>query len=92
MTDYWVNKLVFDLQGPDGKDRWTNHREEVIAQYPISPELREAMLTNDIGALLPHMNPYLMRFYLLVSGYGDKESIEVLNGFQTEEERERVNG
>ena len=92
MTDYWVNKLIFELQGPDGKDLWTNHRAETIARYPISPEIRQALLEDDIGALLPLVNPYLMRFYLLVSGYGDKESIEILNGFQTDEERERVNG
>ena len=92
MTDYWVNKLIFDLQGPNGKDRWTNHREEVIAQYPFSPEIRKALLEDDIGTLLPLVNPYLMRFYLLVSGFNDAESIEVLSKFQTEEQKERMNG
>ena len=30
MTDYWANKAIFDLQGPDGKDQWTNHRSEFL--------------------------------------------------------------
>ncbi len=92
MTDYWVNKLIFDLQGPNGKERWTNHREDVIAQYPVSPEIRKALLEDDIGTLLPLVNPYLMRFYLLVSGFNDEESIAVLSKFQTEEQKERMNG
>ena len=92
MTDYWVNKLIFDLQGPTGKDRWTNHRAEVIDAYPIPPDIRKALLEDDIETLLPLVNPYLMRFYLLISGYDDAASIEVLSRFQTEEERKRVNG
>lgn len=92
MTDYWLNKLIFDLQGPQGKDDWTNRREEVISGYPVSDEMRAALLADDIGTLLPYVNPYLMRFYLLISGFDDEKSIEVLSSFQTEEERKRVNG
>ena len=92
MTDYWLNKLIFELQGPDGKDQWSNHREEVIAKYRISPEIRKALMEDDIGTLLPLVNPYLMRFFLLMLGYDDEKSIAVLAEYQTDEERERVNG
>lgn len=92
MTDYWLNKLVFELQGPDGKDLWTNHREETIDKYPVKPEVKKALMEDDIETLLPLMNPYLMRFYLLVSGYGDQESIDLLHKFQTEEQKARING
>lgn len=92
MTDYWVNKLIFELQGPDGKDKWTNHRAETIDAYPIKPEIRKALLEDDLETLLPLVNPYLMRFYLLLCGYDDAASIAALSKFQTEEERKRVNG
>ena len=92
MTDYWANKLVFELQGPDGKDQWTNHRAEVLSRYPLSPEIEQAFVNDDIGVLIPVINPYLMRFFLLMLGYDDAKSIEVLESFQTEEERKRVNG
>jgi hypothetical protein len=92
MTDYWTNKLVFDLQGPHGKDQWTNHRAEVIARYPVPPKIEQALLNDDIGVLIPVINPYLMRFFLLMLGYDDAKSIEVLESFQTDEERKRVNG
>ncbi len=92
MTDYWTNKLVFDLQGPHGKDQWTNHRAEVIARYPVPTKIEQALLNDDIGVLIPVINPYLMRFFLLMLGYDDAKSIEVLESFQTDEERKRVNG
>ena len=92
MTNYWLNKLIFDLQGPDGKDRWTNHREDVIQGYDLSPEIRVALMEDDIGALLPLVNPYLMRFFLLMLGYDDDQSISVLAEFQTDEDKERLNG
>ena len=92
MTDYWLNKLIFELQGPDGKEQWTNRREEVIAKYDLSPDIRAALIKNDIGTLLPHVNPYLMRFFLLMLGYDDDQSISVLAEFQTEEDRKRLNG
>ena len=92
MTDYWLNKLIFELQGPDGKDQWTNHREAVIAKYELSPEIRKALMEDDIGTLLPLVNPYLMRFFLLMLGHDDDQSIAVLAEFQTDEDRKRING
>ena len=92
MTDYWLNKLIFELQGPDGKDLWTNHREDVIAKYDLSPKIRKALMKDDIGTLLPLVNPYLMRFVLLMLGHDDNQSIAVLAEFQTNEDKERING
>jgi hypothetical protein len=92
MTDYWLNKLIFELQGPDGKDLWTNHRAETIDRYQVTPEVRKALMEDDIGTLLPLLNPYLMRFYLLISGFDDDASIAELSRYQTEEERKKVNG
>ena len=84
--------MVFDLQGPDGKDQWTNHRAEVISRYPLSPDIEQAFIDDDIGTLIPVINPYLMRFFLLMLGYDDAKSIAVLESFQKEEQRKRVNG
>ena len=92
MTDYWLNRLIFELQGPNGKDQWTSHREEVIAKYDLKPEIRKALMEDDIGTLLPLVNPYLMRFFLLMLGHNDEESISVLAQFQTDEDRKRING
>lgn len=86
MLDYWLNKLMFDLQGPDAKDRWTNRRQETIDQYPLSPALRKALMEDDFAAIHPKANPYLMRTYLLMCGLDDDASIEALNALHPEKE------
>ena len=63
-----------------------------IDRYPVPPKIEQALLNDDIGVLIPVINPYLMRFFLLMLGYDDAKSIEVLESFQTDEERKRVNG
>ncbi len=78
MTDYWLNRLMFDLQEGDGRDRWANRREEVVDAYPLSPEVRRALLEDDYDAIQPLANPYLLRFFLLVSGHDDAGSIRIL--------------
>ena len=78
MADYWLNKLMFDLQDGDGKDRWTNRREEVVDGYPLSPEVRKALLEDDYDVIQPLANPYLMRFFLLICGHDDAGSIRIL--------------
>ena len=92
MTDYFLNKLIFDLQGPDGKDSWANRRDDIISNYELRPEFQKALREDDIAVLLPHVNPYLMRFFLLLLGNDDKKSIEILSQFQSDDDREKING
>lgn len=80
MTDYWLNKLMFDLQGPGAKERWMNDRAAVIDGYPVSSELRRALLEDDFSVIQPLANAYLLRTYLLMCGLGDKQSMDVLHG------------
>lgn len=82
-SDYWLNKLMFDLQGPDGKKLWSEHRETTINKYPVSHEIRQALLSDDYEYLYPRTNPYLMRFFLLICGYDDQKSIEILSSIDT---------
>lgn len=91
MTDYWLNKLIFDLQGPNGKDRWRNDREALVDEYPVSPEIRAALMADDYDTLQPLVNPYLMRFFLLMCGLDDEGSIKVLNEIG-ERQKEAANG
>ncbi len=80
MTDYWMNKLFFDLQGPGGKERWRDDRLAVLDDYPLKTELRQALIDDDFAVILPVANPYLLRFHLLISGYDDAESMALLHG------------
>lgn len=76
MTDYWLSKLFFDLQSPQAAAEYRAGRAKVLARYPqLKPELRTAALADDVGALAPHVNAYLLRFYFQVVGMPDKEFI-----------------
>src|SRR6185312_148306 len=64
MTDYWVSKLFYDLSQPDGpKAQYRADREAVLARYPLKPEVRQAVLADDVTALARLVNPYLLRYY-----------------------------
>lgn len=91
MTDYWLNKLMFDLQEEGGKERWRGSREEVVDGYPLRPEVRRALLEDDYDLIQPLANPYLLRFFLLMCGHDDAGSIRILNGIG-ERQREARDG
>jgi hypothetical protein len=82
MTDYWLNKLIFDLQEAGGKGLWTdsNKRRAFIDGYKVSPAIRQALIDDDYATLQPVINAYLMRNFLLFCGLGDEESKGVLHG------------
>ena len=66
MRDYWLNKLFFDIQQPALAAEYKKDRDAVLARYPMSAELRRAVIDDDIAALVPHVNAYLLRFYYAI--------------------------
>ena len=64
MVDYWLNKLIFDLQGPATMAEYRSDRVAVIERYSLAPAARCALLNDDITALVRRgVNPYLVRMY-----------------------------
>ena len=82
MTDYWLSKLFFDIQAPDTLARWKADRDAVLADYPLSAEMREAVLTDDVEAIAPYVNAYLLRFYFSISGMKDDEMLARLHAMK----------
>ena len=79
MTDYWVSKLFFDLSQPDGpKAEYRADRAAVLARYPLKPEVRQAVLADDVTALARLVNPYLLRYYFSLIGTPDEVFIRRL--------------
>ena len=66
MRDYWLNKLFFDIQQPEVAAEYKKDRDAVLARYPMSAEIRRAVIEDDIAALAPHVNAYLLRFYYAI--------------------------
>jgi hypothetical protein len=74
MRDYWLSKLFFDLQSsPALGEAYRADRRTVLARYPLAPEVRAAIERDDIAALAPRVNPYLLRFYFVVAGMPEAE-------------------
>jgi hypothetical protein len=79
MRDYWLNKLFFDIQQPAVAAEYKKDRDAVLARYPMSAELRRAVIEDDIAKIAPHVNAYLLRFYYAVLGVKDAEFIKRLD-------------
>lgn len=75
MRDYWLSKLFFDLQTPAAAAEYRAGPEAVLARYPLKPEVRAAVKANDVAALAPLVNPYLLRFYFLVANMPEEEFV-----------------
>jgi hypothetical protein len=83
MTDYWVSKLFFDLQqDPKLAAEYRADMPAVISRYEIKPELRQALLDDDVGTLAPLVNAYLLRFYFQIRGMPEAEFIARLHALQ----------
>lgn len=82
MTDYWLSKLFFDIQSPDTLARWKADRDSVLAEYPLSAEMRKAVLEDNLEAMAPHVNAYLLRFYFSISGMKDDEMLARLHAMK----------
>jgi hypothetical protein len=80
MRDYWLSKLFFDLQTPAAAVEYRAAADKVLARYPLKSEVRAAIAANDVAALAPLVNPYLLRFYFLVSGMSEDEFLRRIRG------------
>ena len=75
MTDYWLSKLFFDLQTPARAAAYRADRASIPKDYPLEPEVRAAVMADDVGFLARLVNPYLLRFYFSAAGMSDAEFI-----------------
>jgi hypothetical protein len=75
MTDYRLSKLFYDLQQPELRARYRADRRAVIARYGLKPEVVQALLSDDVAALAPLVNAYLLRYYFSYIGMPDEAFI-----------------
>ena len=86
MTDYWVSKLFFDLQqDPQLAAEFRADMPAVLDRYEIKPDIRKAVLADDVATLAPLVNPYLLRFYFQIRGMPQSEFIARLHALKAKE-------
>ena len=78
MTDYWLSKMFFDLQSPAAAAEYRADREKVLERYPLGPEVKRAVLENDVSFLARRTNSYLLRYFFFAAGMKDEEFIRRL--------------
>jgi hypothetical protein len=87
MTDYWLSKLFFDLQhDPKLAADYRADMASVIDRYEIKPDVRRALLADDVGTIAPLVNAYLLRFYFQIRGMPEAEFIARLHALQERKE------
>jgi hypothetical protein len=91
MRDYWVSKLFFDLQQPPAAEEYRANRDKVLERYPLKPEVKQAVLTDDVGALARWVNPYLLRFYYVAIGKPEAWFLERISK-AVPEKKEAIHG
>jgi hypothetical protein len=74
-TDYWLSKLMYDLQDAKLREAYRADRASVLARYKLEPEVVRALERHDIKVLAPRVNAYLLRFYYQYSGVQDPDFI-----------------
>ncbi len=92
MSDYWLSKLFFDLQSPPAAAEYRADRHKVLARYPLKPELRDAALADNVEALAPHVNAYLLRYYFQAVGMPDPQFIGRLRALKGAATKDRAHG
>jgi hypothetical protein len=76
MRDYWLSKLFFDVQA--NAPEYRADRGKFLARYQLKPEVKAALLRDDVAFLAERVNPYLLRFYFAAAGMKDEEFIRRL--------------
>lgn len=79
-TDFALSKLFFDLQKGPAAAEYRADRVAVIDRYGLEPEIRAAVLADDVAKLAPLVNPYLLRYYCSAAGMPEAEFLEKIRG------------
>lgn len=77
MRDYWLSKLFFDLQVPEAAEEYRADPDRVLDRYPLlKPEIRRAVIREDVAELARLVNPYLLRFFFFAIGKSESWFLE----------------
>jgi Aromatic-ring-opening dioxygenase LigAB, LigA subunit len=79
IRDYGMSKLFFDLQSPALAAEYRANPEAVMARYPLSDEVKQALKANRASFLAERTNAYLLRYYFFAVGMKDDEFVRRLN-------------
>lgn len=81
--DYQLNKLFHDLHTNAALAAdYRRDRQAVIARYPLAPDVIAALEGDDVAALAPLTNGFLLRYYFLVAGMPEQTFLAQLHAMK----------
>ena len=89
MTDYWLNKLFFDLQRPDLAARFKSDRDSVLAAYPMPAALRAAVVAPCLTSAVTRILGAVERARIRVGSATAAGSLLACTAGQEEQEEQR---
>ena len=76
LVNYPLSKLIHDLYADKAlAAEYRQDRQAVLRRYELSAEVVLALLNDDVAALAPLVNGFLLRYYFVVVGMSDSEFI-----------------
>jgi hypothetical protein len=74
---------MFDLgRNPADAAAWRKDKRPILDRYPLRPEIRAAVLADDMAVLGRHVNAYLLRFYFGLCGMSEPELLARLHALK----------
>jgi hypothetical protein len=74
--NYPLSKLFHDLYTNKSlATQYRQNRQAVFASYELTADIALALLADDVAALAPLTNGFLLRYYFVVIGMSDPEFI-----------------
>ena len=84
LLDYRLNRLFYDLHtGRALADEYRRDRTAVIARYRLAPAVCAALESDDVAALSPLTNGFLMRYYFFVAGLSEQAFLAQLHAMRS---------
>ena len=74
LIHYRLSKLFYTLHVDQQlAARYRKDRESVLAEFDLADDLKDALRRDDIAALAPHTNGFLLRYYFIAAGVPESE-------------------
>ncbi|WP_375285364.1 protocatechuate 4,5-dioxygenase subunit alpha [Marinicauda pacifica] len=83
---YWLNQFAMSLMKAENRKRWLADEEAYIADWPVTPEQKEALLARDYNRMLDlGGNIYYLAKIFSTDGKSFVEAVSTMTGMSVDE-------
>jgi protocatechuate 4,5-dioxygenase alpha chain len=83
---YWLNQFAMSLMKAENRKRWLADEEAYIADWPVTPEQKEALLARDYNRMLDlGGNIYYLAKIFSTDGKSFVEAVSTMTGMSVDD-------